>query len=537
MKIAVVGAGALGSYYGAMLCRAGQEVHFLLRSDFETVQRQGVSIRSPQGDFHVRPHCARAPGEIGACDLVLIGLKTTANDQFPKLLPPLVGPHTAVITLQNGLGNEEEIAGLFPPAQIMGGLCFVCLNRVQPGVIVHMGHGAVVLGEFQRPPESRTHDVADLFRRAGVDCKVADNLARAHWEKLVWNVPFNGLGVAGTVGYDTLLGSEPLPSSIGPCLPTDQLLADPRWEELVRELMAEVIATGRALGYEIPDSFAEKQIERTRSMGAYRASTLIDFERGLPLELEGLFGEPLRQARAAGVPTPRLEALYRALKVLDPAGRSVPAGVLVLKDGQTVAFLGDSITDAGWGRPSGYIQLAVAGLEANGVRINVIPAGVAGHKSNQMLRRLKRDVLSHRPHWMVLSCGANDVWQGEKGVPPDKFKANVAEIVDHCQSAGIQVMLCTTGVLGEELDNDTNRRLVPYNEIYRELARAKHCLLADINAAFHQAIRAGQQLTTDGAHLNPRGDTVMARCILLAFGLDEVQISKAVGAWGRPNLV
>src|SRR5882672_11092838 len=106
MKIAVVGCGAVGSYYGAKLCRAGDDVHFLLRTDFDVVRRQGVSIQSPGGDFNVRPHCARQPEDIGESDLVLIGLKTTANGEFPKLLPPLVGRSTAVLTLQNGLGNE-----------------------------------------------------------------------------------------------------------------------------------------------------------------------------------------------------------------------------------------------------------------------------------------------------------------------------------------------------------------------------------------------------------------------------------------------
>src|SRR6185503_10901491 len=100
MKIAVVGCGALGSFYGAKLCRAGQETHFLLRSDYDAVRRHGVTIHSRDGDFNVRPKCARAPEEIGVADLVLIGLKTTANDQFPHLLPPLVGPGTAVLTLQ-----------------------------------------------------------------------------------------------------------------------------------------------------------------------------------------------------------------------------------------------------------------------------------------------------------------------------------------------------------------------------------------------------------------------------------------------------
>src|SRR5947207_15862182 len=113
MKIAVVGCGAVGSFYGGSLARAGQEVHFLLRYDYEVVHRKGLWIRSPRGDFHVRPRCARSPEEIGPCDLVLIGLKTTANDQFPRLLPPLAGPATAMLTLQNGLGNEEQLARSF----------------------------------------------------------------------------------------------------------------------------------------------------------------------------------------------------------------------------------------------------------------------------------------------------------------------------------------------------------------------------------------------------------------------------------------
>jgi 2-dehydropantoate 2-reductase len=320
MKIAVVGCGAVGSYYGAMLCCAGREVHFLLRSDFEAVRQKGVTIRSPAGNFTIHPQCAKTPEAIGLSDLVLIGLKTTANDQFPKLLPPLVGPQTAVATLQNGLGNTEQLARLFSPEQILSGLCFVCLNRVEPGVIHHLEYGMIVLGEFQRRAGPRTHGLAAMFRDAGVPCKVTDNLARAQWEKLVWNIPFNGLGVAGAAGYDAL---TQLPSaishlrSVGPVLTTDKLLADPRWEKLLRDLMLEVIAAAGALGFEIPASYAEEQIERTRTMGAYRASTLIDFERHQPLELEGMFLEPLRRAQAAGVPVPRLAALCKVLQQLD----------------------------------------------------------------------------------------------------------------------------------------------------------------------------------------------------------------------------
>jgi len=334
MKIAVVGCGAVGSFYGAKLARAGHEVHFLLRSDYEAVRRSGVQIRSPQGDFRVRPKAARLPQEIGPSDLVLIGLKTTANDQYAGLLPPLVGEKTAILTLQNGLGNEEQLARLFPVDSILGGLCFVCLNRLEPGVIHHMAHGQVVIGEHLRWPEPRTHDIAGLFRHAGVPCSVTDNLARSHWEKLVWNVPFNGLGVAGVAGYEAVIGEKAvciLPSNerqptgsgeqagharFGPCLSTATLLGDERWSKLLLEMMSEVITAARALGFAVSDSLAGENLERTRTMGAYKASTLIDFERGLPIELEGLFLEPLRQAKAAGVAVPRLESMCRVLKEL-----------------------------------------------------------------------------------------------------------------------------------------------------------------------------------------------------------------------------
>jgi len=321
MKIAVVGCGAVGSYYGALLCRAGQDVHFLLRSDYDAVRQKGVTIHSVKGDFHVQPRCARTPEEIGDCDTVLIALKTTANDQFPRLLPPLVGPQTAIVTLQNGLGNTERLARLFPPQPVLNGLCFVCLNRLEPGVIRHSDYGLIVLGEFQRPAGPRAQKLAALLQNAGVPCKATDRLAQAQWEKLIWNIPFNGLGVAGVAGVDALTnpaGPRSPVARLSPVLTTDQLLADPRWVKLLRELMLEVIHAARALGHDLPDGLADDRIARTRTMGAYKASTLLDFERRQPLELESLFLEPLRRAQKAGVPVPRLARLCEVLQQLDP---------------------------------------------------------------------------------------------------------------------------------------------------------------------------------------------------------------------------
>ncbi len=327
----MVGCGAVGSFYGAKLCRAGHEVHFLLRSDYESVKRDGVLVRSPEGDVRVFPRPAKEPGEIGACDLVLIALKTTANHRFPELLPALVGRGTRLLTLQNGLGNEELLSGLFESNTVLGGLCFVCLNRIAPGIVRHFAYGDVTLGQHGSVPDQTTRRIADQLSGAGIKVKLTENLAKARWEKLVWNVPFNGLGVAGVVGHENLLaGNVPDQFECRTTLTTDKLLGDPLWLRLVRELMQEVITTANALGFGVAETLADQMIDRTRTMGAYKASTLIDFERGFPIELEQMFLEPLRRAQAAGVQTPRLAALCRTLSELDRRQRDSATGESLL---------------------------------------------------------------------------------------------------------------------------------------------------------------------------------------------------------------
>jgi len=326
MKIAVVGCGALGSFYGARLCRAGHEVHFLLRSDYEIVRRDGVKIKRAEGDFEARPRCALRPEEIGPAELVIIGLKTTANAVLPQLLPPLVGDSTAVLTLQNGLGNEGLIASIVGAERTLGGLCFVCLNRVGPGRIHHIAHGGVVLGEYGRASQARTRMIAGMFKESGVACKVSENLEQAHWEKLVWNIPFNGLGVASCAGWEAVISGILNPGQkLGACLTTDLLLSHPRWSKLVRELMMETIDTAQSLGLPVLEETADRQIANTEGMAAYKASTLLDFEQGRELELQSLFLLPRQFARQAGLPVPRLTALCAVLEALASNQARLPA--------------------------------------------------------------------------------------------------------------------------------------------------------------------------------------------------------------------
>jgi lysophospholipase L1-like esterase len=210
-----------------------------------------------------------------------------------------------------------------------------------------------------------------------------------------------------------------------------------------------------------------------------------------------------------------------------------------LKSGESIAFMGDSITEQGWGSPMGYVRLVMSGLEANDMKAKAIPAGISGHKSNQMLERLKRDVLEKKPTWMTLSCGVNDVWHGAKGIPLDQYKTNITAIIEQCQSAGIKVMVLTSTMINEDQSNANNQKLIAYNEFLRTIAKEKGCLLADLNADMQAGLAAideatrkrGNQLTADGVHMNPQGNIMMATGVLRAFGLTRTQLAKAKEAW------
>jgi 2-dehydropantoate 2-reductase len=297
-RYAIVGSGAVGGYYGAKLAQAGCDVHFLMRADLDAVRRGGLAIRSKDGDFLLPLVNAHgSPGEIGPCDIVIVALKTTSNAALPALILPLLGSDTALVTLQNGLGNEEFLAGHFGARRVMGGLCFVCLNRTAPGVIEHFGHGTLSIGEFKGPPQDRTIRLVTDFQRAGVDAKAVQSLITERWRKLVWNIPFNGLGIAAAANVA-------------------QVLNDGHLHAAARSLMAEVVQSAGKLGYAIRPDFIDFQIERSWPMGEYRSSSQIDYEAGREVEVESIWGEPLRQARAAGAETPRLELLYALLRRL-----------------------------------------------------------------------------------------------------------------------------------------------------------------------------------------------------------------------------
>ena len=296
---AVVGTGALGMYYGAKLAQSGVPVSFLARRDLAHLQKHGVQVRCPFGDFHLHPvRACGTPEQIGPVDLVLVCIKATANADLKKLIPPLLGPDTVVCTLQNGLGNEELLASIAGQERILGGVCHVCVSRPEPGVARNMACTDIKFSDLSGGDTPRARSLAKIFTTAEVNCTVAPSIGAARWYKLVWNVPFNGLGIAGGMG-----GRD-----------THQVLEDPALQQEAKDLMTEVLAASAKLGYSQEPGLIEKEIARTRTMGHYKSSSQLDWEAGRPVELESIWGETLRRGTAAGVSMPHLQKLYEKLK-------------------------------------------------------------------------------------------------------------------------------------------------------------------------------------------------------------------------------
>lgn len=298
MQIGIIGSGALGLYYGAMLQRSGQDVHFLLRRDYQAIQKNGLQVYSCNGNFHL-PQVSghQTAAEIDTVDLVIVGLKTISNHHLIDLVTPLIGTNTAILTLQNGLGNEELLATAFGAERVLGGVAFLCSNRGEPGTVHHLGEGKIRLGEFSSGLTPRSRDLEEMFQAAGIPCDAVNDLRRARWEKLVWNIPFNGLSA--------LLEKD-----------VTDLLNHPPSKELVKDLMLEVIAGANEQKLEEPidgPGFSQQLISFTENMNHYQPSMMIDREKGLPLELEAIYAIPLQQAKAARIDMPKISMLHTLL--------------------------------------------------------------------------------------------------------------------------------------------------------------------------------------------------------------------------------
>ncbi len=301
---AVIGTGAIGGYYGALLQRSGKTVHFLLNSDYDHVRKHGLSIASVNGDFALPQVNAYAdPHTLPRCDVAIVALKATANGILPAILPYVVNEKGIVLLLQNGYGQEEFIASLPGVHTIVAGLCFICSVRRGPGTIHHQDYGSVILSQYSQ--DGSPSGVTAIMERlaadltdAGVPVDTNPDLIEARWRKLVWNIPFNGLSTLFQVDTAHIIGS-------------------PFLEHLSKDLMSEVAEGAAALGRVIPEEFITKMVNDTRNMRPYFPSMKLDFDAGKKLELEALYKKPLEAASQYHKKLPRIEMLYEELSFLE----------------------------------------------------------------------------------------------------------------------------------------------------------------------------------------------------------------------------
>ena len=305
-RIGIIGTGAIGGFYGMLLARAGHDVHFLLRSEYAAVVERGLQLNSSvHGALHLPAVQAyRNIEDMPQCDWLLVGAKTTANAELAPLIAKAAAPGAKVVLLQNGLAVEDELRPLLSDdLHLLGGLCYICVHRRAPGVIEHQALGAINLAYHSGPldgDESRlalVEEGAGLLRSTGLDSAAMRDLAQTRWQKLVWNIPYNGLSVLLDADTRRMMGN-----------------ADSR--ALIADMMQEVVGAAQALGYAMPENYADKLLAATQRMPDYLPSMYHDFAQGRPAELHAIYEAPLAVADAAGFDMPKVRALYQALRFI-----------------------------------------------------------------------------------------------------------------------------------------------------------------------------------------------------------------------------
>jgi len=295
---AIIGTGALGGTYGIKLANAGFDVHFLANSDFNYIKQNGLQLHSEDGRILLeKVSVFQTSKDIPKVNVVCICLKTTQNHLLKEILDPIVHKDTIILTLQNGLGIEEELNELFPQAIIVGGLCYLCSNKTGPGNIVNTDMGRIAMGSMNSKEYPNVIPVSEDFINAGIKIDLVENLILERWKKLLWNIPFNGLSV--------VLNST-----------TDKIIQQESTKQLAYELMLELIDAAKANGYEIHLEFAQKMIALTEKMKPYKTSMMLDFENKRSLELQYMFRNPIQKAKEKNTPMKKVETLEKLLSYI-----------------------------------------------------------------------------------------------------------------------------------------------------------------------------------------------------------------------------
>ena len=299
MKVLVIGSGAIGSFYGALLAKAGFSVSVLARSDYEHVKTHGIDIHSETklGNWHFTPEqvVAKAADLSEKPDVVLLCIKLVDGADRAALISDALGPDTAIALVSNGVEIEGEVARAFPDHELISGLAFICVTRTAPGKIWHQAYGRLALGNYSGGLSVKTRALAKAFESAGIGCAATEDIVTARWQKCLWNAAFSPLSVlSGGLSTAEILTTQ---------------------EPLIRAIMAEVCAIAAALGHELPAGIIDQQIDGTHKMPPYKTSMLLDFEAGRPMETEAILGNTVRAGHRAGVAIPPLDMLYALMKL------------------------------------------------------------------------------------------------------------------------------------------------------------------------------------------------------------------------------
>jgi 2-dehydropantoate 2-reductase len=298
MKIAIIGAGGVGGYFGGRLAATGEDVHFIARgSHLRAMQTAGLRVHSPKGDLQLpRVKATDDPTTIGPCDVVLFTVKMYDVEQAAALLPPLLGPDTAVITLQNGVEAVDILSRHIPRAHVVGGVAYVASVISEPGVIRHTALDMLIFGELDGGGSTRLQKLAEAGTRAGFQTKLSDKIEVDLWAKFARLSVFSGM---------TAVTRSPL----------GVIRADPEIAAMMKSAIQESLQVARAHGVPLADPVMKEIMGMVAGMPAESKSSMLeDLERGRRLELPWLSGAVVRLGREASVPTPIHQFIATVLK-------------------------------------------------------------------------------------------------------------------------------------------------------------------------------------------------------------------------------
>lgn len=297
MRVAVMGAGAVGGYFGAKLARAGHEVWFIARRErLKAYRSTGISVESIDGDFDLVPvRAIRDASSVGKVDMVLFTVKSTGTRRAAEEARALVGPYTTVLSIQNGVDNEAVLEEVLGEDRIVPGVAVIGVSMPEPGHILHTNNGSITLGEVNGEETDRVRSICKAFAEAGVDTKVTTDVRTIKWRKLIWNASFNP--IAALTGMRVL-----------------EIIEDDTSRTIAEGAMRETIEVGKALGHNVGDYQIERATQRNPNWAHSKTSMLQDIESGRPTEIDALSGAVVRYGREKGVPTPVMETLHRLVR-------------------------------------------------------------------------------------------------------------------------------------------------------------------------------------------------------------------------------